>query len=110
MYHFNLKLKSFYCYYIYNILLNLIMSNRINFIMQKIIHNSKLNREKFVENKKKYNIQKNNNSIIHRKYHTFAPFNDDPNGDNNPNNPNNNRMLIMLAASIWWVVISSKRR
>lgn len=55
------------------------MSNRVSYFIRSILQNSKLNREKFVNNKKNYNQfiaknkQKNNNRIIIRKMSTFSP-------------------------------------
>jgi len=52
------------------------MSNRIYYIMCSLIQNSKLSRENFVNNKKKYNVyktktnQQNFNHVISRKLHT----------------------------------------
>ena len=52
------------------------MSNRTYYIMRSLIQNSKLSRENFVNNKKKYNLsktktnQRNFNHVITRKLHT----------------------------------------
>jgi hypothetical protein len=56
------------------------MSNRVSYFIRSILQNSKLNREKFVNNKKIYNQfiaknkQQNNNRIIIRKMSTIPPL------------------------------------
>lgn len=70
-----------------------------NFI-RNILQNSKLNREKFVKNKKLYNVMvsknknknKNFNYTIKRNLGTFHSY------DFNNNNNNNNRLLYLILA------------
>lgn len=76
-------------------------SNRIHYFIKKILQNSKLNREKFVINKKKYyDLSKknktNHNLILKRNFNT----NSYGLQVNNSNNKNNNWM-IYVAVSLW---------
>lgn len=54
-------------------------SNRLQYFIRNILQNSKLNRLKFVKNKKKYNDlsvnnKTNNNLILKRKFNTSTEF------------------------------------
>ena len=66
-----------------------------NFI-RTILHNSKLNRENSVRNKKIYNKMlsknKSSNYIIKRNFGTFHSY------DFNNNNNNNNKLLYLILA------------
>ncbi len=62
-------------------------ANRIQYFIRSILQNSKLNREKFVNNKKKYNMMtvknRNHNMIIKRNFGSssgFIPPNKEPHG------------------------------
>jgi hypothetical protein len=82
------------------------MSNRIHFIIRSLIQNSKLNRENFVNSKKKYNLSKSKtkqqgfNLIITRNLNTnsipFPSFGKGP-GGNGPNLP---FAFIMFASAL----------
>ena len=77
-----------------------------NFI-KTILHNSKLNREKFVRNKKIYNKMlsknKNCNYIINRNFGTFHAYD-----FNNNNNNNNKNKLIYLVIALTTYHITKK--
>ena len=82
------------------------MSNRTYFIIRNLLQNSKLNRENFVNNKKKYNLSRPKqgfNRIITRKMHTksmpFPSFGKGP-GGNGPKLPLAFIMLASLSAYI----------
>ena len=84
------------------------MSNRTYFIIRSLLQNSKLNRENFVNNKKKYNLTKSKqgfNRIITRKMHTnydpISLFGKGP-GGNGPKFP-----FALLFASALSAYISS---
>jgi hypothetical protein len=70
--------------------------NIVHTFIRNILQNSKLNREKFVRNKKTYNKMlsknKNYNYIIKRNFGTFHSY------DFNNNNNNNNRLLYLILA------------
>jgi len=67
-------------------------ANRVQYFIRSILQNSKLNREKFVNNKKKYNMMaiknRNHNMIIKRNFGSssgYIPPNfNGPNKDPNP--------------------------
>jgi len=71
-------------------------SNRIQYFIRSILQNSKLNREKFVKNKKLYNEKnkKNYNLILKRNFNTNSYGLPPPNFNNN----NNNWKIILVAA------------
>jgi hypothetical protein len=78
------------------------MSNTTYFIIRSLLQNSKLSRENFVNNKKKYNLIKSKqgfNHIITRKMHTnYEPislFGKGP-GGNGPKLP----FALLFAASL----------
>jgi hypothetical protein len=86
------------------------MFNSVRHFIKNIAFNSKLNREKFINNKKIVNKNvaknKNNNMIIVRKMSTYTQLfgnnynnndnnNNDNNNDNN-NNDNNKKMIYMF--------------
>ena len=87
-------------------------TNRVTYFMRSILQNSKLNREKFVKNKIKYNISKtknkfNNNMIIKRNISTKT-FNQSKNhrdfsGGGGPPN------FMVLIATILGVYLGSGR-
>ena len=61
------------------------LANRVQSSIRSILQNSKLNREKFVNNKKKYNMttvkNRNHNMVIKRKFCSssgFTPPNKNP--------------------------------
>jgi hypothetical protein len=62
--------------------------NRIHYFIKNILQNSSLNREKFVNNKKKYNIIKaknnNPNMIIKRKFSSYSKQSSDCGGPKIP--------------------------
>jgi hypothetical protein len=72
-------------------------ANRVQYFIRSILQNSKLNREKFVNNKKKINIinakNKNYNIIIKRKYSSST--NHMPPNFNNPKKPSIVGIFIM---------------
>ena len=73
-------------------------SNRIHYFIRSILQNSKLNREKFVKNKKLYNEKNkiNHNLILKRNFNTNSYGLPPPNFNNNNNN--NNWFLFTSAA------------
>ena len=83
------------------------MSNRIQYFIRTILQNSKLNREKFVNNKGIYNLsisknrKQNFNNIIKRKMSSYnhpLSFGGGGGGDGGgPKRPNNG-ILYMFAA------------
>jgi hypothetical protein len=82
------------------------MSNRIYYLLRSLLQNSKLNREKFVKNKKTYNElikknkQQNYNKIITRKMSTYIPplsFR----GGGGPKKPNNIFYMFLAASSVY---------
>ena len=91
--------------YIKCILSIIIMSsNRVQYFIRSILQNSKLNREKFVNNKKKYNMttikNRNHNMINKRNFSTYSQhnppvFGNGPNGPKGPNGPGIFTIFIM---------------
>jgi len=82
------------------------MSNRVQYFIRTILQNSKLNREKFVNNKKIYNLsnyknrQQNYNRIISRKmssYQSPLSFGGSGGDGGGPKRPNSG-ILYMFAA------------
>ena len=76
--------------------------NRVQYFIRSILQNSKLNREKFVNNKKKYNMMtvknRNHNMIIKRNYGSstgYIPPNF--NGPNKNPNPYTPALIAMIA-------------
>ena len=97
------------------------MSNRIQYFIRNILQNSKLNREKFVNNKKIYshliskNRQNNSNRIIIRKMTTFrepplsfggAPlsFGGETGGGRGPRDPKWNPFIMMFVFSMGVII------
>ena len=74
-------------------------SNRVQYFIRNILQNSKLNREKFVKNKKRYTNKTNKtnynyNFIVKRNYSKFhVP----------PPNNNNFGFIVLAALSIYIV-------
>ena len=54
--------------------ITIMSANRVQYFIRSILQNSKLNREKFVNNKKKYNMitvkNRNHNMMIKRNYNS----------------------------------------
>ena len=90
--------------------------NRIQYFMRNILQNSRLNRQKFVKNKEKYNnaLSKSNKILINNnqhpnKYHNYIikrnfgtyEFNLKP--KNNGDGPNNPFMVLLMAVSLYFV-------
>lgn len=77
-------------------------ANRVQYFIRTFLQNSKLNREKFVNNKKKYNMiavkNRNHNIIIKRNYTSsngFIPPNSNgPNKNKNPFTPSLIAMIV----------------
>jgi hypothetical protein len=71
--------------------------NRIKYFIRNILQSSQLNREKFVKNKKVYNVaiskNKINNHILINKRSYSTNFSYLPPSNNNNNNNNNNNLL-----------------
>jgi len=83
-------------------------TNRNLYYIKNILQNSKLNSEKFVKSKKKYNEnfiknKTNHNLILHRKFGTtsfgFPPSNNNNNNKNKNKGPNWIFILMMASAS-----------
>jgi hypothetical protein len=70
-------------------------TNRIKQFIISILQNSRLNREKFVNNKKKFNMMsvknRNHNLIIKRKFSYISPSNKNP-----KQNPYTNIFMVMI--------------
>ncbi len=64
------------------------LANRVQYFIHSILQNSKLNREKFVNNKKKYNMMAvkhcNHNIIIKRNFNSSSGY-IPPRPDKDPN-------------------------
>jgi hypothetical protein len=82
------------------------MSNRTHFIIRSLLQNSKLNRENFVNNKKKYNLYKSKtkqtgfNRIITRNLNTnYTNYQTFGKGPGN-NGPNYSFVFIMFASAL----------
>jgi hypothetical protein len=75
------------------------MFNRVHRFIKNITLNSRLNREKFINNKKIVNriVNKNKNMIIVRKMSTYAQ--PSGNDNNNNNNKKNNFLYMFIIAS-----------
>lgn len=99
------------------------LSNRVKFFIRNILQNSKLNREKFVQNKKTYknillandNINKlnklnkmqynnKNNFIVRRNFGTYN-FNVEPTNKfgKRPGGPNGFIVAFLTAVSIYFI-------
>jgi hypothetical protein len=78
----------------YNFIIRMINHNFIYF--KRIVYNSKLNREKFIINKKKMNM------INSQQIKKFCTYNKNP--DNEPNNPKIDYLLMsMMAITCYYV-------
>jgi hypothetical protein len=75
-------------------------SNRIHYFIRSILQNSKLNREKFVKNKKICNQKKRNYNPILKRNFTTNSSGLPPHNNNNNNNNNNKINMILVASSI----------
>jgi hypothetical protein len=75
-------------------------SNRVQHFIRSILQNSKLNREKFVKNKKNYNEKNkiNHNLILKRNFNTNSYGLPPPNFNNNNNN--NNYWFLFASAAL----------
>jgi hypothetical protein len=86
-------------------------TNRVTYFIRSILQNSKLNREKFVKNKIKYNISKTknnlNNTIIKRNMSTKA-FNQPKNYSNFSGGGGPQNFMILIA-TIFGVYLGSGR-
>lgn len=77
------------------------LANRVQYFIRTLLQSSKLNREKFVNNKKKYNIMtvknKNHNTIIKRQFGSWSNT-QQPNfgGGGRPNKP----MLFLVVIAV----------
>jgi len=82
-------------------------SNRVQYFIRNILQNSKLNREKFVKNKKLYNSKnkRNHNLILKRNFNSNSYGSPPPNFNNNNNN---NNYWIILACAIVTNIVSGK--
>ena len=81
-------------------------SNRIHYFIKNYLQNSKLNREKFVKNKKMYNDLSKKNKINHSLI-VKRNFNTNSYGLP-PNNNNKNILMIYVAVSFWVYIIYKK--
>ena len=89
-------------------------------VFKSILQNSRLNREKFVNNKKIYNLKNNkinSNLVIKRKFGTYIPHNDDNididvGDDNNKNDNNKNddddNYGLMIMCILGWLWLNKK--
>jgi hypothetical protein len=83
-------------------------ANRIHYFIRSILQNSKLNREKFVNNKKKYNMMsiknRNHNKIIKRNFSLNVDYTP-------PNkNPNDNSSYFIALGSMIGVYLINRHR
>jgi hypothetical protein len=82
-------------------------TNRIHYFIRNILQNSKLNREKFVNNKKKYNMttvkNRNHNMIIKRNFGSYTDFMPPK------KNPDNNEIKYAIIAMIVGSYFVSKK-
>lgn len=72
-------------------------SNRVQYFIRNILQTSKLNREKFLKNKKNYNmtfIKNKNYNIINKR--NFTSYSNLP----NPNNKNNEYIIFMVVVAV----------
>lgn len=82
-------------------------SNRVQYFIRNILQNSKLNREKFVKNKKNYTIKnKNNYNLILKRNYGSSSHLPPP---NNNNNNNNHFGFIVLASLSAYLHITIKK-
>ena len=90
------------------------MFNRPQFIIRSITQNSKICREKFINNKKKYNLAKAKQygfNIITRKFHTnFVPFSSFGGGGGPRRNGPNNLFTFILFCLALSAYVSSKKK
>jgi hypothetical protein len=81
--------------------------NRIQYFIRSTLQNSKLNREKFVNNKEKYNMMaaknRNHNMIIKRNFNSSS-------GHMPPNkNPNENSSYLIALGGMIGVYLMNRR-
>jgi len=92
-------------------MLSNMLSKRVQYFIRSILQNSKLNREKFVNNKKKYNMRnvknRNHNMIIKRNFGSSTGF-----ISPNFNKPNKdpNRFTSAIIAIIVGVYLTTKNK
>ena len=84
------------------------LANRVQYFIRSILQNSKLNREKFVNNKKKYNMMAvkhcNHNMIIKRKFGSSSDYMP-------PNkNPNENSSYLIALGGMIGVYLMNRRK
>lgn len=72
-------------------------SNKINYFIRNILLNSKINREKFVQNKRVYNVinSKKNNLSNRRNFGTFC--------SNDSYNKNNIIYIVLMISTVYYV-------
>lgn len=76
--------------------------NRVQYFIRRILQNSKLNREKFVNNKKKHNMMtvKNSNHImIIKRHYTSSNGFIPPNSPNKNPNPFNSAIIAIIVGA-----------
>ena len=80
--------------------------NRIQYFIRSTLQNSKLNREKFVNNKKKYNMtavkNRNHNMIIKRNFGSYF-------GDMPPNKDPNKYIYAIIGVFVGGYLMSTKK-
>ena len=83
-------------------------ANRVQYFIRSILQSSKLNRENFVNNKKKYNMMavknRNHNMIIKRNFNSSS-------GHVPPNkNPNENSSYLIALGGMIGVYLLNRRK
>jgi hypothetical protein len=86
--------------------------NRVQYFIRRLLQNSKLNREKFVNNKKKYNMMtvKNSNHfmIIKRNYTSSNGI--IPPNSNGPNKDPNSFKLAFIAMIVGGYIVTNRQK
>jgi hypothetical protein len=86
-------------------------ANRVHYFIRSVLQNSKLNREKFVNNKKKHIMttvkNRNHNMFITRNYGRYIPLKSNGPKKNGPkkNGPN---IFIIMVVCVYIVINSDK--
>ncbi len=91
-------------------LLTSMSTNRVKHFVISILQSSKLNREKFINNKKKHNIMavknRNYNMTSKRNYYSSINHHNSP-FQNNPKLPNN--LIVVLACGLYFIYKKNKK-
>jgi hypothetical protein len=92
--------------------ITIMSSNRVQYFIRSILQNSKLNREKFVNNKKKYNMttvkNRNHNIIIKRNFGSSSGF--IPPNSNGPNKDPDYFKTAVVALIVGTYIVTNRRK